>query len=175
MRVQNTSTFHLPLFNFFPSFCTLREAFYSTQLSFFDRPSLTFFIISLREEFFGSSMRIFSIHFMLSVHTFTFQMGNWWSFSFVVKEVLVAVVLRRTHLTLLIGVALLLVLSSILSVVYFRTEKFERKFENNNKGKLVVRVHWMRENQPPWSVQLTIDPRGPEKNLSFMTELDASM
>ena len=33
----------------------------------------------------------------------------------------------------------------------------------------------MRENQPPWSVQLTIDPRAPEKNLSFMTELDASM
>ena len=144
MRVQNTSTFHLPLFHFLPSFCILSAACYGTQLSFLLRPSLTFFTISIREGFFGSSMRIFSIHFMLSVHTFSFEMGNWWSFSFVVKEVLVAIVLRRTHLTLLIEVALLLVIPSALSVVYFRTEKFERKFENNNKGKLVVRVLLMR-------------------------------
>ena len=123
-------------FYFFPSFCTLRAAFHSTQLSFFDRPSLTFFIISLREEFFGSSMRIFSIHFMLSVHTFTFQMGNWWSFSFVVKEVLVAVVLRRTHLTLLIEVALLLVISSALWAWYIFGQK-----NSNAKSKTTIKVN----------------------------------
>ena len=123
-------------FSFFPSFCTLSAAFYCTQLSFFDRPSLTFFIIKLREEFFGSSMRIFSIHFMLSVHTFTFQMGNWWSFSFVVKEVLVAVVLRRTHLTLLIEVALLLVISSALWAWYIFGQK-----NSNAKSKTTIKVN----------------------------------
>ena len=49
-----------------------------------------------------------------------------------------------------------------------------------NGGKLIlwvvrvrVRLHWngIRENQPPWSVQFTIDPRLAQKNLSFMTEV----
>ena len=136
MRVQNTSTFHLPLFHFLPSFCILSAACYGTQLSFLLRPSLTFFTISIREVFLVLSIRIFSIHFMLSVHTFTFQMGNWWSFSFVVKEVLVAVVLRRTHLTLLIEVALLLVISSALWAWYIFGQK-----NSNAKSKTTIKVN----------------------------------
>ena len=64
MRVQNTSTFHLPLFHFLPSFCILSAACYGTQLSFLLRPSLTFFTISIREVFFGS----FNAHFLHPFH-----------------------------------------------------------------------------------------------------------